>query len=236
MQVLSEQGIVAAKPGNCIFLAPEFPHYYGGSAGQWLNDWMHVAGEDAGVCAKKYGVPFNTVLTPDRTNFISPTFNEIAYEEKHQMAGWEDAVELLICRLLLLLGRELKKSTISLSPIEAGHLETLNVLRQNLPNQLEKLWTVKEMASEVGLSSSRFSALYQQFFGVSPMEDLLRLRIRHAQYLLTDQAILVSEVAHQCGFRNVNYFSALFHRRVGCAPRDYYQYTANFDQGAGPKK
>ena len=82
--------------------------------------------------------------------------------------------------------------------------------------------TVSEMARLAHRSPSRFHALYKECFGASPVEDLNQARLARARWLLTDRALSVGQVAEQCGFQSIYYFSQLFKRKVGCPPSQYY--------------
>jgi AraC family transcriptional regulator of arabinose operon len=94
-------------------------------------------------------------------------------------------------------------------------------VRGEVMANLEQVWTVAEMAKRANLSEARFSALYRKIFGNSPNEELIRARVEHAQFLLAHTSLPIKAVAGKCGFESVPYFSRAFHRRVGCAPRDY---------------
>ena len=223
MEALTAQGLVQAEPGHCLFYSPEHPQWYRGRFGVWADDWMHLEGEEVGEIAARQGVLLNTLLAPSDTRFLPRFFEEIKHERLHAEAGYEEVVEALALQLLVKLGRTLRDPLTHLTPAEAAHLPALRGLRQRLHEQLAHRWTVGEMAAEVGLSAPRFAVLYQRFFGVSPVEDLLRARIQQAEYLLSNRAMTVREAAAQCGFRSLHYFSHVFHQRVGYAPSEYHR-------------
>ena len=79
------------------------------------------------------------------------------------------------------------------------------------------------MAEMVSKSESRFSVLYQEFFGIGAVKDLVNVRLEKACWLLTNRYMSIAEVAHQSGFENIYYFSRLFKLRIGCTPSQYYQ-------------
>ena len=229
VELLTAQGMVNAGPGHCILYSPSHPQWYRGQGGNLINDWMHIhvegeaESEAVALLAARHRVPLNTLLVPGNTHFLPRLFEEITHEQQHAEEDWEDVVELLVCQLLVLLGRALRDPAAHFTPAEAAHRLALRAVRRRVHEQLAQQWTVGGMAAEVGLSASHFAALYQRFFGVSPLEDLLRARIQRAQYLLTNRAMSVSEAAAQCGFRSVHYFTHVFHQRIGCAPRDYHR-------------
>ncbi len=182
------------------------------------------------LIAARHGVPLDTLLAPSDTHFLPRLFEEIRNERLHAGAGYEEAVELLARLLLLKLGRALRDPVAQFTPTEAAHLPALRALRQRLHEQLAHRWTVSAMAAEVGLSASRFATLYQRFFGVSPVEDLLRARLQHSEHLLTNRAMTVREAATQCGFRSLHYFSHVFRQRVGCPPSEYHRRSNLWDK------
>jgi len=82
-------------------------------------------------------------------------------------------------------------------------------------------WTLQRMADEVKMSISRFCALYKTLFGVSPMNDLIQIRIDAAKSLLTGSKISITDLASQLGYANISHFSRQFKKYTGVSPTDY---------------
>ncbi len=78
--------------------------------------------------------------------------------------------------------------------------------------------SVAQMARRANLSPSRFSTVFRQHFGLSPHQYLLRLRIEHAQSLLTTTDLPLSDIAASCGFADEHHFSKAFKRIVRVTP------------------
>ena len=93
--------------------------------------------------------------------------------------------------------------------------------RTQILSGYKEKWTLKKMAALTGYSVSRFSALYTEFFGISPMSELLNRRIEVAVKLLNLHTYKVSEVAEMCGFASVHYFSGFMKRRTGRMPSEF---------------
>jgi iron complex transport system substrate-binding protein len=68
---------------------------------------------------------------------------------------------------------------------------------------------------------SHFSALFKAHFGTSPIDYLVRLRLRAAAYLLRDVNVSVSSAAASVGYDDLYYFSKLFKKKLGVSPRAY---------------
>ncbi|WAS95339.1 helix-turn-helix domain-containing protein [Nannocystis punicea] len=91
-----------------------------------------------------------------------------------------------------------------------------------------------EMARQAGLSQFHFLRRYKEAFGVTPHQDLTRLRIDRAKALLAAEVASVTEVCFEVGFSSLGSFSALFAERAGCPPsawrRRFWQ-VAGLPQG-----
>jgi AraC-like DNA-binding protein len=88
-----------------------------------------------------------------------------------------------------------------------------------------------ELAREAGLSRFHFLRRWREAFGVTPHEDLTRLRIARAKALLAADAASITDVCFDIGFSSLGSFSTLFAERAGCPPsawrRRFVQVTAS---------
>lgn len=71
-----------------------------------------------------------------------------------------------------------------------------------------------------GLSRSHLCHSFSKRLGKSPIQYLKDLRLLHAQRLLSEYSLNVSEVARCVGFSDPNYFSRAFKQRFGCSPTE----------------
>ncbi|MEM1060449.1 MAG: AraC family transcriptional regulator [Verrucomicrobiota bacterium] len=77
---------------------------------------------------------------------------------------------------------------------------------------------VEKLAAEVGLSLSRFSELFRDTVGTSPLRYAEQLRLRHARNLLVYSAMRIHEVAEACGYEDPYYFSTRYRKTYGHPP------------------
>lgn len=212
------------KAGACIFYLPPHRQWYSGIEEGFNHNWFHMSGTDSVKLLGRYNLPRNKVFYPYRTDFIGPLISEIKLERSMSEPHSEKAIAILVEHLVLLLARHLETAEDArLTPRRAELLARFKKLRAALHNAPEKPWTVEMMARETMLSASRFAVLYKDFFGVSPVINLLQARLSKASWLLTNTTLAIKDVAFQSGFENIYYFSRIFHRQIGCAPRDYYR-------------
>lgn len=82
-------------------------------------------------------------------------------------------------------------------------------------------WTVDRLASEVGMSRSRFAERFSHLMGTSPMAYLSDWRLQKALSLLEGSQCSVQEVASRSGYQSSAAFSRAFSGKFGVAPSAY---------------
>ena len=78
--------------------------------------------------------------------------------------------------------------------------------------------SLADIADAAGISRSEAGRCFQSYLGCSPVEALIRYRLRMARRLLQDPTLTLQEISSTCGFRSTNYFSRQFRKRYGCPP------------------
>ena len=104
--------------------------------------------------------------------------------------------------------------------------ESVNLLRigdaiayieTNFENKIE----LANLAQKAHLSKRHFQRIFQECVGSSPVEHLLRVRIRKAAELLQQTDLPITEIAFHVGFNDSNYFSRQFRAIMNQSPRQY---------------
>jgi AraC family transcriptional regulator of arabinose operon len=204
--------------GVSIIKAPEDPRYVSAESTDLLNTWFHFEGPGVLPCLTKYGVPTNTVLDLGDLPFLRPILEEARRERTQQPLYWQDAVSDLLRRLFRELGTLISDLDNSLTPAQRKSERMLRDIRMHVHSDLARHWTVSEMAAFGGLHPTWFATIYTKQFGVSPMNDLLNARLKHAEALLRHLPMTVTHISAACGFASVEHFTRLFHKRMGCTP------------------
>lgn len=83
---------------------------------------------------------------------------------------------------------------------------------------LGRAWNSQDLADLTRISASQLRRLFAKHLRTSPHQWLLRERLTHAQALIVDSAMPLSEVAEICGFCDVYHFNREFKRSVGTPP------------------
>ncbi len=98
------------------------------------------------------------------------------------------------------------------------------LLKQSLryieQHYFEKI-TLDELARTAGLSPKYFCRFFQEMTRRTPMDYLNYYRIERACFLLVSTDCSITEVAFDCGFRDLSYFTKTFKRYKGVTPKQY---------------
>ncbi len=86
---------------------------------------------------------------------------------------------------------------------------------------LAEPWTVASLASEVGMSRSRFAERFSDLVGTGPMSYLSDWRLQKALALLDTSRYSVQEVSGQIGYLSPAAFTRAFSGKFGVSPTHY---------------
>ncbi|MDR1412222.1 MAG: helix-turn-helix transcriptional regulator, partial [Spirochaetaceae bacterium] len=81
--------------------------------------------------------------------------------------------------------------------------------------------TLDDIAASGMMCRSKCCHLFKQILRRTIFEYLLHYRIRKSLSLLTDTGMSITEIAGQCGFNSASYYTEIFNKITGMAPRDY---------------
>lgn len=136
--------------------------------------------------------------------------------DSHQ-AGYRFHACTYLMQLLGYLSRCYSKSEFSTERplMQLGDL--LSYLEQHCAEPM----TIEMMAKRARMSESTLMRTFRKVMGHSPMDYVIRLRLKNAATLLQHTTTGITEVAFQCGFNDSNYFSRQFRNSMGLSPREY---------------
>jgi two-component system response regulator YesN len=93
--------------------------------------------------------------------------------------------------------------------------------KELIDKDYQRLRTVNDICSVLGISPSHFREVFRMAYGVSPKAYLTRVKIDKAMELLKDGSTLVSEVAMKVGIPQRNVFKKTFKKFVKLTPSEY---------------
>ncbi len=183
-----------------------------------VHDWMHFKGNITPFL-RQFDLSLDTVYTPANTAFITPIVREIETEFLSDKENRDRVMDLKFEELLLKLSRSVKKQTDEY--IDKTTATRLRELRGEIFVNYSDKWTTESMAKKAGFSQSRFYAVYKALFGVSPVNDLINVRLNKGKSYLTMTKKSIEEIAELLGYDNTTHFIRQFKDRVGVSPTKF---------------
>lgn len=218
VEILVNGEVVTTPPGAVIFYAPDTPQWFH-SPDPLIHDWMHMTG-DPDALLREVGLMPDKLYFPGNSRFITPILRQLELEVLTQQPHREELANLKFRELLILLSRSCMGQESGEKP-DGAAVSRLRKVRSAAFSQLDRPWTVAQMAALAFLSPSRFHALYRAVFGISPMDDLIRARIDTAKNRLTDTDESVQALSERLGYRNVTHFCRQFKSLTGLTPTQF---------------
>jgi AraC-like DNA-binding protein len=109
--------------------------------------------------------------------------------------------------------------------------QLLHSLWSEISAHLEEDWPVERMAAHLFMSPANFYRLCVRHTGFSPVQILFRLRMSHAEILLTQYGYPLKTVAEHVGYGTPFAFSNAFKRYKGVSPKKYRRTPTSTTKG-----
>jgi len=88
--------------------------------------------------------------------------------------------------------------------------------RQNIKRNLrDNKLSIDDAAKRLGFSKSHFQRIYMQVFGRSFSDDMIRMKLDKAKYLLSETDMKITAISRLCGYENESHFMRQFRDKVG---------------------
>ena len=102
-------------------------------------------------------------------------------------------------------------------------MERIKKMLQYIDEHLADELTGAAIAASAGLSESECLRCFRTMVNTTPIQYVKKLRLQRAAILLEKTDWKVSDIAAQCGFQEMSYFSKSFRLWTGFAPSEYRQ-------------
>lgn len=170
---------------------------------------------------REMGFRFENVLDRDHPELVKlwSLLAEMREEYLSKEPHYEAVVRAQLIRFLAYVNRYFSKDSGNRS-LHARGTETIRSVLHEMEERMEHPWTLKELSDRAHLSTSRFSSLFTQVVGTSPMDYLIQLRLSKAVELIETTDGKIIDIASECGFRNLSNFNRLFKQHIGKLPSE----------------
>jgi AraC-like DNA-binding protein len=156
-------------------------------------------------------------LAPRHLDALSEVLSRIELELEQPRLGHDLFLQAQLLELLVMLARSERIAEPDPGRHRARLEHTLAFIHERYNEQL----SLAALARHAGMSISRFSCLFRESLGTSPLEYVAATRMREARKLLRTPGQSIAEVAYAVGFQDSNYFSRSFKQHHGMSPREF---------------
>lgn len=205
-------------PGRVLLIPRGVAHrYWTDRRDPWSIWWLHLQGRSVAGWLARFGATDRPVTTALRDHHRA---SGIVGEVITTLSGDINDTTMISAAaqtwaLLGLLLGEHRRDDLAAEPVRAA--------QQRMQRDLTRTPSVPELAAELGLSPSHFSALFRRATGGGVLAYLKALRMSQARELLAMTTVPIGTIAHQVGYPDPFYFSRQFHGVHGCSPTAYRQ-------------
>ena len=210
-EVLHKDKLYTLTAGNLVIYAPgEEQKYTFKSEGTSL--WCHFTGkiveELLNSCCISSGVYF---LNPSKTIFES--YSDLI--QRFHQPGREQYANASLLELIYSICdavncSDKKENSDLISPI-------LTYINANYNKQI----TLDKLAEKSGYSKSRFSHIFSEITGTTPIKYQNDIRLKVSCELLQSTELTVADIAFRCGFNDPLYYSKIFKKKYNLTPTEY---------------
>ncbi|MCF0062703.1 AraC family transcriptional regulator [Dyadobacter chenwenxiniae] len=93
----------------------------------------------------------------------------------------------------------------------------INYIRTHINENIK----VEELSDRACMSRASFYRAFKREYSLSPLDFILREKIKKAKHLLLDTRASVTDICYQLGFSDLNYFGRQFRKSEGISPSQY---------------
>ena len=216
------------KAGMCFLLFPGIWHRYKPHPlSGWEEYWVGFNGEYPDELMRK------GVFKPEAP-FIDVGLNEELLQLFHTLIktveraeiGYRQIVTGITLQMLGLLSALSKFHDQTGSKNERLVSKAKFLLQESVENPV----SLEDIAKELPMGYSNFRKTFKQVTGLSPNQYHLELRLDKAKNLLSFTNLTINEIAYQTGFESIFYFSRMFKKKNGLAPKQFRSRLVNHQQ------
>ena len=84
---------------------------------------------------------------------------------------------------------------------------------------------LEALAEQLNVSYSWFRKIFRDYTGFPPAKYFTQIKLRHAQYLLTNTSEPIKEIAFMLSFKSTEHFYTTFKRVTGYTPNAYRKFS-----------
>ena len=219
--------VMEVRAGEFFILPAGRPHAYGSAEGEaWTIYWVHFGGTHSNIYVDGAQVPqrINTAINSriiDRNNIFEEILTTLSHGCGLEHLRYASALlhhYLASMRYLDMFRAATQNYSAS---AQSQYIDPVGAAIHYMQEHVEQRITLNDVLHYVGYSSSRFSKLFRQRTGCSPLAYFNLLKVQAARRWLDETDLCLNQICHKVGIEDPYYFSRLFSKTMGLSPQAY---------------
>ena len=219
--------VMEVRAGEFFILPAGRPHAYGSAEGEaWTIYWVHFGGTHSNIYVDGAQEPqrINTAINSriiDRNNIFEEILTTLSHGCGLEHLRYASALlhhYLASMRYLDMFRAATQKDSAS---AQSQYIDPVGAAIHYMQEHVEQRITLNDVLHYVGYSSSRFSKLFRQRTGCSPLAYFNLLKVQAARRWLDETDLCLNQICHKVGIEDPYYFSRLFSKTMGLSPQAY---------------
>ena len=219
-----KSGKIKISDGDVFLLFPGVWHRYKPlKKTGWTERWVGFSGDIANqFLSNGFFTPNEPVISKCNNPSVLNHFNTLFKLFDEESIGFQRLASGICIQLMA-----------ELHNIKNGgnNIEDLNsmvsVAKRQMYENINTSLNLMKLASELGVSYSKFRLDFKKQTGVSPLQYHLLLKIEKSKELLLNTNKSQKEIAYELGFESDYYFNRLFKSKTGLAPGKFRNHSKN---------
>jgi len=204
--------------GNIIIFYPgEKQQYSFLKCDKSVSYFIHFTGVGCEDLLKEINPNKKHVIYIGKSIDFKETFEKMMREHSFKQPAYEIYCSSLLAELFSIISRSI---WLNENNIGTRNEKIIQNACQTIYNNLSTV-TISGLASQEFLSVGRFSHIFKEVMGMSPLEYINSMKIQKAKDLITYTDIPINKIAKDIGIEDQNYFSRLFKKYAKISPSEY---------------
>lgn len=201
------------SPGQAVIITPQQVNRYGGVDGEaYVEDSICFTGPVADMLCRS-GVIKSGVFDVGKARRLLPIHKMALDPSENAQINANIALQKFLV--------DIHNENLLVKSRTDIHASAFDKLFEALREQIDRWWTVDEMADFCGLSNDHFRRIFKKRAGMLPKAYIDRLKLMKASELLVSTNQSVDEIARRLAYVDPYHFSRRFKQVIGFSPTNY---------------
>lgn len=207
---------IAAPEGSVIvYLPKERQEYKFYSGTESTSYFIHFSGTWCAELMQKFNLTNQRIFFVGKSTQLISLYNHLIDEFHLKLPFYEYSCQSHLLNILAMTSRKIKHKTLNHTKKSIQE-----VCRQMYANYASNL-PIQYYADMCNLSESRFSHLFKEQTGQSPITYIINIKIERAKELLENTDLSILQISEMLGMQSQNYFSRIFKKYTSFSPLKY---------------